>query len=137
MIGVVWAVYSLIHIFHIGHHHEMDADTGSHLTGRSPKALFFFAGSLIAHCLASGMLLALSHEISEKIASTVFMALVAHKGYEAMMLSSILAEQKMSRPVKMLLFSGIVCLSRWESFSPFPLRETSARILQSSSVVLL
>ena len=92
IIGSVWVLYSFLHFFHLDHH--------EHSSVNSSKALFIFLGSLIAHCFASGMLLAISHGLSQKIASTVFMALIAHKGYEAMMLSSILTEQECSRTKK-------------------------------------
>jgi zinc transporter ZupT len=86
IIVCVGIIYSVVHFFHIRHH----GDQGHVHT----QAVSLFFSSLIAHNFASGMLLAISYEVSQKIAQTVFMALVAHKGYEALMLSSMFVDQK-------------------------------------------
>ena len=49
--------------------------------------------AMVSHCFASGMLLAVSQELSSKIAATVFFALIAHKGYEALTFSLLLGER--------------------------------------------
>lgn len=98
IIGIVAVFYSAIHIFH-SHPEHNHVNTASHSI-KSSRALLVFLGSLMAHCFASGMLLAISHALSQKVASTVFLALAAHKGYEAMMLSSILLEQACSKAKK-------------------------------------
>ncbi len=99
IIGVVWLIYSLIHLFHLVHHetdHDHDCgDPTSHDGGHS-HSFAMFCGSLVTHCFASGMLLSLSHDLSAQVANTVFLALVAHKGYEALMFSSILVKQQFS-----------------------------------------
>lgn len=85
---LVWAVYLLFHIFHL-HYHEQ-SDRRNH-EGR------FFIISMVIHCLASGMLLAVAQEYSPSIAKTVFLALLAHKGYEAFSVSSVLQNKVHSR----------------------------------------
>lgn len=94
--GAVWVGYSLLHVFHIGHHHH-DHEGGS---GESQKMSPLFLFSIMGHCFASGMLLAVSQGLSAKIADTVFMALLAHKGYESLTVSSLLVEQGQSKRVK-------------------------------------
>lgn len=95
VMGGVWLVYSAVHILHLGHHHQ-DLDSSEHAD--HPHSGFpLFLGSLVAHCFASGMLLTASFGLSQKIASTVFAALIAHKIYESLLLSSILLAQKRDR----------------------------------------
>jgi zinc transporter ZupT len=88
--GAVWMGYSLLHVFHIGHHHHVAGEPGEKEQGGS--LLFLF--SMVGHCFASGMLLAVSQVLSPEIANTVFFALLAHKGYESLSVSSVLIEQK-------------------------------------------
>jgi len=102
IIAMVVLLYSVIHFFH--RHHELK----THFALKSPRALVVFLGSLMTHCFASGMLLAISHGVSQKIANTVFFALAAHKAYEAIMLSSILIEQPFLKIKKVLLMVAYV-----------------------------
>jgi zinc transporter ZupT len=81
-------IYYVIHSFHICHH-EYNSSLGS-------SAFLFLIGSLVAHNFASGMLLTISYDFSKNIATTVFLALLAHKGYEALMLSSIVLKEATS-----------------------------------------
>jgi zinc transporter ZupT len=108
IVGAVWLLYSVIHLFHLQHHHHPDqgaAHAKAHHEEpheHDPEAMqhhgfSLFFGSLVAHCLASGMLLTVSQSFSERIAHTVFLALLAHKTYESLLLSSILVEQHRSR----------------------------------------
>ena len=106
IMGIVWLIYSLIHLFHLGHHQSTSHTDESHCELGHPHSFSMFCGSLITHGFASGMLLALSHELSTQIAHTVFLALVAHKGYEALMFSSILMKQVFSRRLKILLLGA-------------------------------
>lgn len=92
--GAVWAVYSVLHIFHIGHHHGHEHEGEVHETSHTP---YLFLASIIGHCFASGMLLAASQSLSARIASTVFIALIAHKGYESLTVSSVLLRQVRSK----------------------------------------
>jgi len=94
VIGLVWLLYTVIHVFHLGHHHGHEQESGH--DGRQGSGILLFFGSLVAHCFASGMLLTVSHGLSTKIASTVFAALLAHKIYESLLLSSILITQSFS-----------------------------------------
>lgn len=92
--GVIWAVYSIFHIVKFGaaghsHGHEHDAEA---------HASYLFLFSMIGHCVASGMLLAASQSLSAQMASTVFVALIAHKGYESLTVSSVLLRKILSRP---------------------------------------
>ena len=90
-------IYFLIHFFtHKHHEHSAHLNSG---------AFFFFLASLCAHNFASGMLLAISYDLSLKIANAVFSAMVAHKGYEAMMLASIFVQQPYSNLKKLKVAS--------------------------------
>ena len=86
----VGLLYSLFHLFHL-HHHDSTLSEG-HAHVRSFPVFFV---SLASHCLASGILLAVSQQLSNKLAAGVFFALVAHKAYECLIFMSIvLAMQK-------------------------------------------
>ncbi len=89
--AVIWAIYSLLHVFHLDRHHQQDYE-GAVLTP-SP---FFFA-SIIGHCFASGMLLTVSRSFSESLSVNVYAALLIHKAYEALTVSSILVGNSRSR----------------------------------------
>jgi len=93
-------IYSLIHFFtHKHHNHD------SHI---NKQAFILFLASLLAHNCASGMFLTISYDLSLEIASSVFMAMVAHKAYEAMMLSSILVEQPFTNGKKVYFLSAYI-----------------------------
>jgi zinc transporter ZupT len=87
----VWAVYSLMHVFHLDQHHRQDYE-GAVVT---PSPFFFF--SIIGHCFASGMLLTVSRTFSESLSINVYAALLIHKAYEALTVSSILVGNSKSR----------------------------------------
>jgi zinc transporter ZupT len=93
--GIVWVLYSIIHIFHLGHHEHDKKDDPKVDHQHSPSLVFL--GSMIAHCLASGMLLVLSDGLAKGFGRTVFLALMAHKTYEALTVSSILLETQKNR----------------------------------------
>ncbi len=80
----VWVVYSLLHLFHshhhLGHHHV-----------RSP---YTFLTAITAHCFTSGLLLGISTDFSRHLAETVFAALLVHKIYETMTVSTLLLSFK-------------------------------------------
>ena len=86
----VWIAYSAVHSFHLFHHHHDPESAAHESTFQSARGFYFFLGPLIAHGLASGMLLAISHDVSTHMAGTVFAALIAHKAYESLLLASIL-----------------------------------------------
>jgi zinc transporter ZupT len=109
--GVVWIIYSVLHIFHLGHHHHADKKQDEEEQRKSSS--LFFLGSMMIHCLASGMLLVLSekmalkipenaghgfgHDITHDFSRTVFFALLAHKIYEALTVSSILFDTQKNK----------------------------------------
>jgi zinc transporter ZupT len=88
---LIWAVYSLLHVFHLDQHH-FQAYEGAVVT---PSPFFFY--SIIGHCLASGMLLTVSRSYSETLSVNVYAALLIHKAYEALTVSSILVGNGKSR----------------------------------------
>lgn len=104
IMGGVWALYSLIHLFHLQHHHDHDHEIGAEEV--TAQGFYLFFGSLIAHCFASGMLLTVSQGLSTRIAHTVFLALLAHKTYESLLLTSILLEQRRSRSWKLAIIAA-------------------------------
>ena len=63
---------------------------------------------MMVHCMASGMLLAMSFELTSSFGRTVFFALIAHKSYESLTVSSVLVEKyksKKSTLIAILLYS--------------------------------
>jgi len=97
LMGAVWLIYSVAHLFHIGHHDH--AATHGHQQGEESTHTsenYFFLASMMAHCLASGMLLVVSEGLASEISKTVFFALLAHKSYEALTVSSILIDRQKS-----------------------------------------
>lgn len=97
----VWALYSVMHYFQIGHHHHNHTlpphteDTSvAHI---QESSIFFILSSMMLHCFASGVLLAVSNEISSDLAKNVFYALIAHKVYEALTVSSVIVEKIKAR----------------------------------------
>jgi zinc transporter ZupT len=80
----IWAFYSLLHVFHLDQHHTQDCE-GAVVT---PSPFFFV--SITGHCFASGMLLTVSRGFSESLSGNVYAALLIHKAYEALTVSSIL-----------------------------------------------
>lgn len=91
-VGVVWLLYSLLHLSHLKQH-DPKLETRHHAHGGSS----FFLASMVAHCMASGMLLAASQGLAQSLSRTVFWALLAHKAYEALTVSSVLIEREKSR----------------------------------------
>jgi zinc transporter ZupT len=85
IIVAVWLVYSFFHNKHVEHHEH------SHV--HLPDSSAFLMISMISHCFSSGMLLFMSHELSSKVAATVFLALIGHKGYEALSVSVLLNQR--------------------------------------------
>ncbi len=101
---VVWVIYSLMHVFHIGHHEHLETHPEKHLLPEDTSvdhvkesSIFFILISMMAHCFASGILLAISYEISTGLAKNVFYALLAHKIYEGLTVSSVIVEKVKSR----------------------------------------
>jgi zinc transporter ZupT len=80
-----------MHIFHLDRHHQQSYE-GAIVT---PSPFFFV--SIIGHCFASGMLLTVSRSYSESLSMNVYAALLIHKAYEALTVSSILVGNSKSR----------------------------------------
>lgn len=93
----VWAIYSAVHLFHSHDHIEEHPKE----EGRTP---YVFLTAISAHCFSSGLLLGVSGQFSAKLSHAVFTALLAHKIYEAMAVSSMLVgyERKTSWTLAML-----------------------------------
>ncbi len=93
----VWVVYSLIHLFH-DHQHHVSANGER---ARTPYAFFM---AITAHCFTSGLLLGVSNQFTKHLAETVFVALLVHKIYEAITVSTILLsfKRRMSWMFRML-----------------------------------
>ena len=104
----VWVVYSLAHYVHYrkkhvktghqechGHHHE---DEHHHVLLHSDEGgVGIFIGSMMIHCFASGILLAVSFRYGELFSRTVFLALLTHKAYESLIVSTIVLEKVKSK----------------------------------------
>jgi len=80
-----------LHVFHLDRHHQQDYE-GAVVT---PSPFFFV--SITGHCFASGMLLTVSRSFSEALSLNVYAALLIHKAYEALTVSSILVGDGRSR----------------------------------------
>jgi zinc transporter ZupT len=92
IIALVLVVYIIIH----KHHHKTNEE---HIF-----SLFFV--SLVLHCFASGLLLAISYHVSDKASHSIFITLFIHKCYEALMFSFILINRQFSAHKKALLLSA-------------------------------
>jgi len=90
--GIVWAIYSLFHFLHLRNHKN-----GGSGHDHSKHNITFFLISMISHCLASGMLLAISETFSIGIRHSIFGALLFHKIYESLTVASVLIEKQSSR----------------------------------------
>jgi zinc transporter ZupT len=106
----VWAVYSLVHSFHLHHHQQEHCELDSHHEAEPSIGVGFLMVSMVAHCLASGMFLSLSRGLSQSIEHTVFWALLAHKGYEALSVSLVLQERVRSAR-KLAVLTALYALS--------------------------
>lgn len=95
-VGIVWIAYSLFHLSHL-FYHKRQGDDLIHAHGHTHGNLKFFLASMIGHCIASGILLVVSRGFSENLNHTVFWALLAHKAYESLTVSSVLIEREKSR----------------------------------------
>lgn len=99
--------YSIVHLVHLSKHrdkhrpqhrtddHEGHAHDHGHRQHEHSLPIFFF--SIVIHCFASGVLLSVSKEFSEKLAGAVFFALLGHKGYEAIVFVTLLINHRLSR----------------------------------------
>jgi zinc transporter ZupT len=94
-VGAVWALYSILHLTHLKHHKDPDAPEALVHHHHGPSS--FFLVSMVGHCLASGILLVASEGLAGGLNRTVFLALLSHKAYEALTVSSILIEREGSR----------------------------------------
>ena len=74
------------------HEHENEPAHSHYGNGSN----LFFLFSMIAHCFASGMLLVTSAEYSVGLNRSIFLALLAHKLYESLTVSSVLIEKQKS-----------------------------------------
>jgi zinc transporter ZupT len=108
IIIAVWLTYSYFHSSHVHFHegHE-EGHTHAHDVPDSPKFLMI---SMVSHCFSSGMLLYMSHELSSRIAASVFFALIGHKGYEALSVS-VLLSQKIKESRKFLAYAVVYSLA--------------------------
>lgn len=107
IIVAVWLTYSYFHTSHI-HHHE--AGDGNHTHVHGSDSSKFLMISMVSHCFSSGMLLYMSHELSARIAASVFLALIGHKGYEALSVS-VLLSQKVKDSKKFLACAMVYSLA--------------------------
>ena len=107
IVFVVWVIYSGIHLLHYRKHHQQDCQQAhpdqfrsdqnhqhheDHLHAGS-QGVAMFLTSMILHCISSGMMLAISVRYPAVFSRAVFLALLAHKGYESLVVSSILLER--------------------------------------------
>jgi zinc transporter ZupT len=116
--GVVWAAYSVMHLLNIGHHHHHHGADHSHghegdhshdhahdhESENEPYLPFLI--SMMVHCFSSGILLVASNALSSGMGKTVFLALIAHKGYESLTVSSVLVERIKTQRQRVMALAG-------------------------------
>ncbi|MGZ3694206.1 MAG: ZIP family metal transporter [Bdellovibrionota bacterium] len=102
-VGIVWLIYSVLHLSHLVQHSPAETHTqdvmepGVHHHAHSSGNTYIFLFSMIAHCMASGVLLVVSQGLEGGINRTVFWALLSHKAYEALTVTSVLIEKEKAR----------------------------------------
>jgi zinc transporter ZupT len=99
--------YCILHIVHLRYHQP---DSGAEYHHHHVHSFSAFFSSLVSHCFASGMLLTVSRNFSGTLSSAVFLALLAHKGYESLVLISVVLQQQISR-LRIFMVIGIYCLA--------------------------
>jgi zinc transporter ZupT len=97
-VALVWLAYSLLHLLPLNHHENLaelsEVAVPLHHHGHQSSRFFLF--SMSSHCFASGILLVTSQQFSTGLNRSVFLALVAHKLYEALTVSAVLVEKQKS-----------------------------------------
>lgn len=106
LIAATSGIYSWVHVAHVTHHHHEGDGPGA----QDNTAVGFLVGSMSLHCLADGIVLAISSSVSMTMARTIFFALTAHKGYEAFNVSALLKEKARSQR-QLLAFLALYTLS--------------------------
>lgn len=126
-IGIIASVFLLYALLH----------GRSHSHGLEQPIMILF-GSLLVHCFSSGMFLVLSGEFSGEASQAVFMALLVHKSYEALIFSFILIERKISQMKKIIFLSCYaLCFPLGVAFTWFfeaSLNEYVAMVLSNVAV---
>jgi len=93
----VGLAYSAVHLWHLRQHQTERACQHHHHHRVHAHSLPVFFLSIVTHCYASGILLSVSRDFSEKLAGAVFLALLGHKGYESIVFVSLLLNHRLSR----------------------------------------
>jgi len=91
MVLAVWLAFSVIHFFHYRHHVHSEGELHHH--HEEGKGIGVFLSSMVIHCISSGVLLAIATRFNAHFSRAVFMALIAHKCYESLIVSSIILER--------------------------------------------
>ena len=107
LVIIVWFAYSLFHLFHSHHHtHEIKTQEATHSTTacKGTYSPYLFLVAISTHCFTSGLLLGVSRQFSPRLSHAIFTALLAHKIYEALAVSSLLLSyrKKISWTLKMI-----------------------------------
>ncbi len=96
-----WVLYSLVHLFHSHHHTVAHDHSTAHdhardhsVSHRSPYPFFI---AITVHCFSSGLFFGISNFFSAEISHAIFVAMVAHKAYESMAVSTLLVTFRRSR----------------------------------------
>lgn len=95
---LVWVAYSLLHLLPLRKHQTLDelSDVPAPHHHQGLQSSRFFLFSMSSHCFASGILLVTSQQFSTGLNRSVFLALLAHKLYEAITVSAVLIERQKS-----------------------------------------
>ena len=89
----VWIAYSLMHLLQHRHQHRHEKIDHCHYHHAEGKSIAVFLASMFAHCFSSGILLDVSVKFNDNFSRAVFLALIAHKFYESLIVSSIILDR--------------------------------------------
>lgn len=103
LVFAAWMIYSLVHVLHA--HHHLDQSKAREANQHSPYPFFI---AITIHCFSSGLFFGVSNLLSAPISQSIFMALVAHKAYESIAVSSLLVSFRRSKLWTFTLIGGYV-----------------------------
>lgn len=88
--AVVGIAYSLVHVMHAWQHADSLFMANKEVPVRKNFSPYFFALAFVGHNLVSGMFLGYSDKFGSELAQNIFYALLVHKVFEALVVSTAL-----------------------------------------------
>ncbi len=102
----IWVAYSAYHWLQHRRHQVCDPHLEGHHHHAHGKTIGLFLASMALHCISSGIMLAVSVRFGMVFGRAVFLALVTHKAYESLIVSSVIIERVRSRSKALLCMMG-------------------------------